>query len=116
LLPFASMVNGRQLTEVAVKEWIGLIVYWFVGYTSELLPAPAGPKQHRSGSGAVCNSGFGGARLHLFQRDFPQQRRNNGRSPDCEAVRTSHENERRDVAALETGTVACLLLSHLSFS
>lgn len=31
---------GLQLTDSAVKEWIGLIVYRLVGYTDSLLPGP----------------------------------------------------------------------------
>jgi uncharacterized SAM-binding protein YcdF (DUF218 family) len=37
-LPFPSIYDGMQLTDVAVKEWVGLIVYWFAGYTPELIP------------------------------------------------------------------------------
>jgi hypothetical protein len=29
-----------QLTDLAVKEWIGLIAYRAAGYTAELLPRP----------------------------------------------------------------------------
>jgi uncharacterized SAM-binding protein YcdF (DUF218 family) len=40
LLPFRFMFNGMQLTDIAVKEWIGLIVYRLAGYTPEFLPGP----------------------------------------------------------------------------
>jgi uncharacterized SAM-binding protein YcdF (DUF218 family) len=40
LLPFRHMFNGMQLTDLAVKEWIGLFVYRVAGYTPELLPGP----------------------------------------------------------------------------
>jgi uncharacterized SAM-binding protein YcdF (DUF218 family) len=40
LLPFRYMFNGMQLTDLAVKEWVGLLVYRLAGYTSELLPGP----------------------------------------------------------------------------
>ena len=38
--PFRRMFHGMQLTDLAVKEWIGLMVYRAVGYTAELLPGP----------------------------------------------------------------------------
>jgi uncharacterized SAM-binding protein YcdF (DUF218 family) len=41
VLPFRHMFNGMQLADLAVKEWIGLIVYRLAGYTPELLPGPA---------------------------------------------------------------------------
>jgi len=40
LLPFRHMFNGMQITDLAVKEWVGLIVYRIAGYTPELLPGP----------------------------------------------------------------------------
>jgi hypothetical protein len=30
-----------HLTDVAVREWIGLGAYWLAGYTRELLPGAA---------------------------------------------------------------------------
>jgi uncharacterized SAM-binding protein YcdF (DUF218 family) len=38
--PFRRMFHGMQLTDLAVKEWIGLIAYRAAGYTAELLPRP----------------------------------------------------------------------------
>jgi uncharacterized SAM-binding protein YcdF (DUF218 family) len=38
--PFIHMANGLQLTDLAVKEWIGLIAYRLAGYTADLLPRP----------------------------------------------------------------------------
>jgi uncharacterized SAM-binding protein YcdF (DUF218 family) len=40
VLPFRHMFNGMQLADLAVKEWIGLVVYRLAGYTPELLPGP----------------------------------------------------------------------------
>ena len=40
LRPFRHMFNGMQLTDLAVKEWIGLLAYRFAGYTPEVLPGP----------------------------------------------------------------------------
>ncbi len=33
--------NTLQLTDLAAKEWIGLIAYRLVGYTDALIPAPS---------------------------------------------------------------------------
>ncbi len=40
VFPFYHMFNGMQLTDVATKEWIGLLAYRLTGYTPELLPGP----------------------------------------------------------------------------
>ncbi len=40
LHPFRHMFNGMQLTDLAVKEWLGLLAYRLAGYTTELLPGP----------------------------------------------------------------------------
>jgi uncharacterized SAM-binding protein YcdF (DUF218 family) len=40
LRPFRHMFNGLQLTDIAVKEWLGLVAYRLAGYTPELLPRP----------------------------------------------------------------------------
>jgi uncharacterized SAM-binding protein YcdF (DUF218 family) len=40
LHPFRHMFNGLQLTDLAVKEWVGLLAYRAAGYTAELLPSP----------------------------------------------------------------------------
>ncbi len=39
--PFRHMFNGMQLTDLAVKEWIGLLAYRLAGYTLDLLPRPS---------------------------------------------------------------------------
>ena len=38
--PFATMSDGLQRTDTAVHEWIGLLVYWLTGRSSELFPGP----------------------------------------------------------------------------
>jgi uncharacterized SAM-binding protein YcdF (DUF218 family) len=40
--PFDRASDGLRRTDVAVREWIGLLLYWLTGRTSELLPAPNG--------------------------------------------------------------------------
>jgi len=37
-LPFHSFSSGLRLADLAVREWLGLTVYWLAGYTSTLLP------------------------------------------------------------------------------
>lgn len=42
LLPESlSPLEGLRKTDVAVREWIGILVYWATGRTSELFPGPA---------------------------------------------------------------------------
>jgi hypothetical protein len=31
---------GLQRADLAVKEWLGLVAYWFAGRSSALFPAP----------------------------------------------------------------------------
>jgi len=38
--PFSFMTNGLQRTDNAVKEWIGLIVYWATRRSNEFFPSP----------------------------------------------------------------------------
>lgn len=38
--PFASAAEGLRSTDIAVHEWIGLLVYRLTGETSELFPGP----------------------------------------------------------------------------
>jgi uncharacterized SAM-binding protein YcdF (DUF218 family) len=40
LRPFASVGDGLRRTDTAVREWVGLAVYWLTGRSSELFPAP----------------------------------------------------------------------------
>ena len=47
LRPFGHMFNGMRLTDLAAKEWLGLIVYRLAGYTTDILPGPS-PAQSSS--------------------------------------------------------------------
>lgn len=38
--PFISMTDGLRMTDFAVHEWVGLLVYRLTGQTAELFPAP----------------------------------------------------------------------------
>ena len=38
--PFPSLADGLRRTDLATREWIGLLVYRLAGKTSELFPAP----------------------------------------------------------------------------
>lgn len=38
--PFDSIAEGLQRTDLATKEWIGLLAYWISGRSSALFPAP----------------------------------------------------------------------------
>ena len=40
VVPFATVASGLARTDVAVKEWVGLVVYRLTGKTSELFPGP----------------------------------------------------------------------------
>jgi uncharacterized SAM-binding protein YcdF (DUF218 family) len=40
LRPFASIGDGLRRTDTAVREWVGLLVYWLTGRSSELFPGP----------------------------------------------------------------------------
>jgi uncharacterized SAM-binding protein YcdF (DUF218 family) len=40
LRPFGSLGEGLRRTDTATREWVGLLVYWLAGRTTELLPAP----------------------------------------------------------------------------
>ncbi len=39
-LPFDSVAAGLRRTDTATREWIGLLMYWLAGQSSELYPAP----------------------------------------------------------------------------
>jgi len=52
----SDFLQGLNLLNIAVHEWIGLAAYRVTGKTSELFPSPdpdAGPRQSASKSGAV---------------------------------------------------------------
>lgn len=40
LQPFGSLAAGLERTDVAVREWVGLVVYRITGKTRELFPGP----------------------------------------------------------------------------
>ena len=40
LRPFSSVGDGLRRTDTAVREWVGLVVYWMTGRTEGLFPAP----------------------------------------------------------------------------
>jgi uncharacterized SAM-binding protein YcdF (DUF218 family) len=39
--PFPSVGDGLRRTDTAVREWVGLLVYWLTGKSSALFPGPA---------------------------------------------------------------------------
>jgi uncharacterized SAM-binding protein YcdF (DUF218 family) len=40
LRPFATVGDGLRRSDTAMREWVGLAIYWLTGRTSELFPAP----------------------------------------------------------------------------
>jgi uncharacterized SAM-binding protein YcdF (DUF218 family) len=40
LRPFQAVSSGLQRTDTAVREWVGLAVYWLTGRSSALFPGP----------------------------------------------------------------------------
>jgi uncharacterized SAM-binding protein YcdF (DUF218 family) len=38
--PFDVLADGLKRSDTAVREWIGLVIYWISGRTSELFPGP----------------------------------------------------------------------------
>jgi uncharacterized SAM-binding protein YcdF (DUF218 family) len=38
--PFPNVSAGLQRTDAAVREWIGLLVYWLTGRSSDVFPGP----------------------------------------------------------------------------
>lgn len=38
--PFSTVSAGLRRTDVAVREWVGLVTYWLLGYVVEPLPRP----------------------------------------------------------------------------
>ena len=40
LRPFATVGDGLRRTDTAVREWVGLAIYWLTGRSAELFPAP----------------------------------------------------------------------------
>ncbi len=52
LRPFASVGQGLQRTDTAVREWIGLVIYRWMDQTAELFPGPGDPGCDRAGTEA----------------------------------------------------------------
>lgn len=40
LYVFNKVSDGLKMTDVAVREWVGLFIYWLTGSTDELFPSP----------------------------------------------------------------------------
>jgi uncharacterized SAM-binding protein YcdF (DUF218 family) len=40
LRPFVSVSDGLQRTDAAVHEWLGLLIYWITGRSSNFFPGP----------------------------------------------------------------------------
>jgi uncharacterized SAM-binding protein YcdF (DUF218 family) len=38
--PFFALYEGLERTDIATREWIGLLVYWLTGRSSALFPGP----------------------------------------------------------------------------
>jgi len=38
--PFNSLGDGLRRTDTAIREWVGLMIYWASGYIPELFPGP----------------------------------------------------------------------------
>ncbi len=41
LRPFATVGDGLRRADTAMREWVGLAVYWLTGRSSELFPGPS---------------------------------------------------------------------------
>jgi uncharacterized SAM-binding protein YcdF (DUF218 family) len=39
--PFPTMGEGLRRTDIAAREWVGLVAYWLTGQSSELFPGPS---------------------------------------------------------------------------
>jgi uncharacterized SAM-binding protein YcdF (DUF218 family) len=40
LQPFSTLGDGLRRTDTAVREWVGLAIYWLAGHSAELFPGP----------------------------------------------------------------------------
>jgi uncharacterized SAM-binding protein YcdF (DUF218 family) len=40
LRPFSTLGSGMERTDTAVREWVGLLVYWLTGRSAALFPGP----------------------------------------------------------------------------
>jgi uncharacterized SAM-binding protein YcdF (DUF218 family) len=43
LRPFSTLGSGMERTDTAVREWVGLLVYWLTGRSASLFPGPHDP-------------------------------------------------------------------------
>jgi uncharacterized SAM-binding protein YcdF (DUF218 family) len=43
LRPFSTLGSGLERADTAVREWVGLLVYWLIGRSSALFPGPLDP-------------------------------------------------------------------------
>lgn len=41
--PFSTLGSGMERTDTAVREWVGLLVYWLIGRSASLFPGPHDP-------------------------------------------------------------------------
>ena len=41
--PFPTVGDGLRRTDTALREWVGLLVYWLAGNSDELFPGPEAP-------------------------------------------------------------------------
>jgi uncharacterized SAM-binding protein YcdF (DUF218 family) len=41
-MPFESLAAGLRRTDTAMREWVGLLMYWAAGESSALFPGPRG--------------------------------------------------------------------------
>jgi uncharacterized SAM-binding protein YcdF (DUF218 family) len=53
--PFDRVSRGLPRLDTATREWIGLVVYWLAGRTSELFPAPPPPATVSPGAAAPAD-------------------------------------------------------------
>jgi uncharacterized SAM-binding protein YcdF (DUF218 family) len=47
LRPFPTMGEGLRRADIAVREWVGLLMYWLTGQSTELFPGPPRPSPER---------------------------------------------------------------------
>ncbi|HEY2136780.1 MAG TPA: YdcF family protein [Xanthobacteraceae bacterium] len=40
VIPFDNLTAGLRRTDTAMREWVGLVMYWLTGQSSELFPGP----------------------------------------------------------------------------
>jgi uncharacterized SAM-binding protein YcdF (DUF218 family) len=54
LRPFPTLGDGLRRTDTAMREWIGLAVYWVTGRSSDLFPRPRERGECDRGGGDNC--------------------------------------------------------------